>query len=128
MKSENAESGNANMFETTPAAMAQVAEYFKSLSEVSRLQIIGCLRNGRQNVTEIVEATGLSQANVSKHLKGLMQVGIVSRRPEGLNVYYQICDPIVLELYERVCDQLSAHFQHRAQQFLRPLPQTTNQE
>jgi DNA-binding transcriptional ArsR family regulator len=95
------------MAETSPAALAQVAEYFKVLSEVSRLQVLSCLRSGSKNVTEIVEATGLNQANVSKHLKILMQAGMVSRHPQGVSVFYEISDPLIFELCEVVCDRLS---------------------
>lgn len=86
----------------SPAALGLVAEYFKVLSEVSRLQIVCALKAGPKNVTEIIEATGLGQANVSKHLKMLAQAGIVSRQPQGVSVYYQIANPFVFELCELV--------------------------
>ncbi len=59
------------MSETLTAAefLAPVAEYFKVLSEISRLQIVSCLKSGAMNVSEIGAATGLGQANLSKHLK-----------------------------------------------------------
>jgi DNA-binding transcriptional ArsR family regulator len=95
------------MVKTSPAALAQVAEYFKVLSEVSRLQLLNSLRSGAKSVTEIVEVTGLGQANVSKHLKVLTQAGMVSRHPNGGNVFYEISDPIIFDLCEVVCDRLS---------------------
>jgi DNA-binding transcriptional ArsR family regulator len=73
-----------------PSALAQVADYFKVLSELSRLQVLCSLKSGSKNVTEIMEETGLGQANVSKHLKILAQAGIVSRTPQGVSVYYEI--------------------------------------
>lgn len=100
----------------TPLALSPIAGYFKVLSEVSRLQVLCCLRTGAKNVTEIVEATGLGQANVSKHLKVLMQAGIVSRHPEGISVYYQIADPMIFELCELVYDRLQTHLQEQTQQ------------
>ncbi len=104
------------MRQESPIALAQVADYFKALSEVSRLQILNCLRAGPHNVSEIVMLTGLSQANVSKHLKGLMQAGIVSRKPEGVSVFYQISDPFLFELCERVCDRLAVRLQEQTRQ------------
>ena len=59
-----------------PEFLAPVADYFKVLSEVSRLQILSCLRAGAMNVSEIGEATGLGQANLSKHLKMLTEAEI----------------------------------------------------
>ncbi|MGB7275392.1 MAG: metalloregulator ArsR/SmtB family transcription factor [Geitlerinemataceae cyanobacterium] len=101
----------------TPEVLAPVAEYFKVLSEVSRLQILSCLRTGSMNVTEIGEATGLGQANLSKHLKMLTQAGLVSRQPQGVSVYYTIGDPMIFELCELVCDRIGDRMQKRAKDF-----------
>jgi DNA-binding transcriptional ArsR family regulator len=46
----------------------------------------------------VVEATGLSQALVSKHLKLLTTAGLVRRRPEGSLVYYSVIDAEVFRL------------------------------
>ena len=106
----------AGMINPTPKALLPVAEYFKVLSEVSRLQVLCCLKTGTKNVTEIIETTGLGQANVSKHLKVLGQAGMVIRRPQGINVYYQISDPMIFELCELVCDRLAIRLQEQTQQ------------
>ncbi|TVU53726.1 MAG: transcriptional regulator [Arthrospira sp. PLM2.Bin9] len=94
-----------------------MADFFKVLSEVSRLQIVCCLKTGAKNVTQIIEATGLGQANVSKHLKMLAQAGIVTRRQQGVNVYYEIANPFLFELCELVCDSLSVQINQQNQQF-----------
>ena len=104
------------MLESSPQALAPVAEYFKVLSEVSRLQVLCCLKSGAKNVTEIIQETRLGQANVSKHLKVLMQAGIVTRQPQGISVFYQITDPIIFELCELVCDRLVIRLQEQTQQ------------
>lgn len=104
------------MTDPTPQVLSPVADYFKVLSEVSRLQVLCCLKTVAKNVTEIIEATGLGQANVSKHLKVLMQAGMVTRHPEGINVYYQISDPMIFELCELVCDRLIIRLQEQTQQ------------
>ncbi|MCY7390092.1 MAG: metalloregulator ArsR/SmtB family transcription factor [Leptolyngbyaceae cyanobacterium CAN_BIN12] len=99
-----------------PSALAQVADYFKVLSELSRLQVLCSLKTGSKNVTEIMEATGLGQANVSKHLKILAQAGIVSRTPQGVSVYYKIVEPFIFELCELVGDRLSIRLAAQSQQ------------
>lgn len=99
-----------------PSALAQVADYFKVLSELSRLQVLCSLRSGSKNVTEIMEETGLGQANVSKHLKILAQAGIVSRTPQGVSVYYKIAEPLIFELCELVSDRLSTRLEEQSQQ------------
>ncbi len=98
-----------------PAALTQVADYFKVLSELSRLQVLCSLRAGAKNVTEIMSETGLGQANVSKHLKILAQAGIVSRTPQGVSVYYEIVEPFIFDLCELVGDRLSIRLQEQSQ-------------
>jgi DNA-binding transcriptional ArsR family regulator len=102
--------------EMNPGALAQLADYFKVLSESNRLQILCCLKSGSKNVTEIITETGLGQANVSKHLKLLAQAGIVGRRPAGVSIYYEITDPLIFELCELVCDRLSVNLEQRSEQ------------
>ncbi|MDX2231910.1 MAG: metalloregulator ArsR/SmtB family transcription factor [Leptolyngbyaceae cyanobacterium bins.349] len=99
-----------------PSALAQVADYFKVLSELSRLQVLCALKSGSKNVTEIMEETGLGQANVSKHLKILAQAGIVSRTPQGVSVYYEIAEPLIFDLCELVSDRLSIRLAHQSRQ------------
>ncbi|BBC27064.1 ArsR/SmtB family transcription factor [Pseudanabaena sp. ABRG5-3] len=99
-----------------PSALTQVADYFKVLSELSRLQVLCSLKSGSKNVTEIMEATGLGQANVSKHLKILAQAGIVSRTPQGVSVYYEIVEPFIFDLCELVSDRLSVRLEEQSQQ------------
>ncbi|MFW9263010.1 ArsR/SmtB family transcription factor [Nostoc sp. CALU 546] len=101
----------------TSEILAPVAEYFKVLSETSRLQILSCLRTGPMNVTEMGEATALGQANLSKHLKVLTQAGLVSRQQKGVSVYYAISDPVIFELCELVCDRIGNEIQKRAKEF-----------
>jgi DNA-binding transcriptional ArsR family regulator len=103
-----------------PSALAPVADYFKVLSELSRLQVLCSLKSGSKNVTEIMEETGLGQANVSKHLKILAQAGIVSRTPQGVSVYYGIAEPFIFDLCELVGDRLSTRLSEQSQQ-LKPL-------
>ncbi len=98
------------------AALAPVADYFKILSEVSRLQILNCLKSGEMNVTQLSEETGLGQANLSKHLKILTQASILTRKPVGVSVYYEISDPMIFDLCELVCDRLSDRIQEQVSQ------------
>lgn len=98
------------------SALAHVADYFKVLSELSRLQVLCTLKSGPKNVTEIMGETGLGQANVSKHLKILAQAGIVARTPRGVSAYYHIADPLIFDLCELVSDRLSVRLEEQSQQ------------
>ncbi len=100
----------------TPESLALVADFFKVLSEMSRLQIVCSLKTGAKNVTEIIAATQLGQANVSKHLKMLTQAGIVAREQQGVCVYYHIANPVLFDLCDLVCDALAVQFEQQSQQ------------
>ena len=82
----------------TPAMLAAVAARFKVLSEPARLQVLDALREGPLHVSALMEATGLNQANLSRHLGVLHAEGLVSRRREGLFVFYAIGDRSVFGL------------------------------
>lgn len=92
----------------TPELLDVVAGRFKALGEPARLQMLDCLRDGERTVSELVETTGLGQANVSKHLQLLHTLGFVSRRKEGLFAYYALADRSVLRLCDIMCGRLEA--------------------
>jgi len=87
----------------------RLADRFKALGERSRLAILSELQAGELSVGELVARTGLGQANVSKHLDLLRRCGFVTRRKDGLNVYYRIADKDVFRICDAMCEPL-----HRA--------------
>jgi ArsR family transcriptional regulator len=97
------------------AALALIAARFKVLSEVLRLKIIIQLETGEKNVTELMQATGASQTNVSRQLQMLSEAGLVARRKAGQKAYYRICDPSVFDLCGHVCGSLQKRFEAQAQ-------------
>ena len=97
----------------SPQLLELVAERFKALAEPARLQILNHLRDGELTVTELVEATGLGQANVSKHLALLLSLGFVSRRKEGLYVYYALADARVFRLCDLMCARIESDVETR---------------
>lgn len=95
----------------------QVAEYFSILGEPMRLRILNLLRDEEKCVQDLVVATATSQANVSKHLKVMLQAGILSRRTEGTSAYYRVADELTFELCTLVCDRLASRIEEQARQF-----------
>ncbi|MEB3215977.1 MAG: metalloregulator ArsR/SmtB family transcription factor [Nostocales cyanobacterium 94392] len=90
-----------------------MAEFFKVLSEPSRLQILCSLKSGSKNVSQIINDTALGQANVSKHLKVLTQASIIARTQQGINVFYEITNPFIFELCDLVCDSISLQIEQQ---------------
>ena len=89
-----------------PETLEAVAHRFKVLAEPARLQILNELRIKPLNVTELMDATGLSQANLSKHLQLLHAHGFVMRQRDGLFVVYALADKSVFALCDIMCAQL----------------------
>lgn len=90
----------------TPELLAVVAARFKVLGEPARLQVLHALRSGDLTVSELVDETGLGQANLSKHLQLLHTHGFVTRRKEGLFTRYRLADRDVFRLCDIVCGRL----------------------
>jgi len=84
-----------------------VAERFRMLGDPVRLRLLQSLAEGEKSVTALVEESGATQANVSKHLQHLLRAGLASRRKDGLHVYYQVADPSVFDLCDAVCGSLT---------------------
>jgi DNA-binding transcriptional ArsR family regulator len=104
--------------ESVPSEVVQqVADYFSVLSEPMRLRILNLLRDGEKCVQELVEATDTSQANVSKHLKVMLQAGILNRRSEGTSAFYSVADDLSYELCNLVCDRLASRIEEQAKHF-----------
>ena len=93
----------------TSDTLAAIANRFKVLAEPARLSVLNALRSGPLNVSELIEATALNQANLSKHLQLLHAQGFVTRRREGLFIVYELADASVFDLCDIMCGQLKRH-------------------
>ena len=97
----------ASSDELTPVFDA-VAEYFGLLAEPTRLAILHTICNDEKTVSAIVEATGATQTNVSRHLGLLHAAGVVSRRRDGSSVHYRVDDPVFVEICRSACVRIAA--------------------
>lgn len=93
-----------------PETLEAVADRFKVLAEPARLAILNALRAApMMSVTTLIDETGLSQANLSKHLQLLYTHGFVERRRDKSWVYYSLADDSVFALCDIMCGQLKRH-------------------
>jgi DNA-binding transcriptional ArsR family regulator len=86
---------------------ASVARYFSLLADPTRLSILHAICSGERSVSAIVEATGATQTNVSRHLALLHQAGIVGRRRDGGSVFYRLDDPEFAQICRMVCVRIA---------------------
>ena len=96
-----------NIVPMTPEVLVLVAARFKALSEPVRLQILTTLWKGELTVGQLVEQTELGQANVSRHLQVLYNLGFARRRRDGPFVYCGLADQSVFQLCAITCGQLA---------------------
>ena len=94
-------------------ALVLIAGRFRALSEPVRLRLLNTLMQGERSVTQLVEASGTGQANVSKHLAVLRDAGMVAMRREGLMTMCSIADPAINQLCEIMCARLKAEHVER---------------
>lgn len=87
---------------------ARLATYLKALADPTRLHILYLLDSGQYNVSDLARLCGYSQANISRHLTLLGQAGIVIRHQQGTRAYYQLTDPALIPLCNRLYAKLDA--------------------
>jgi len=72
------------------ARAATTTDTFNAIAEPRRRAILDVLADGERSVGDLVEALGLAQPQVSKHLKVLREVGAVAVREAGRRRLYRI--------------------------------------
>ncbi|MFZ5904010.1 MAG: ArsR/SmtB family transcription factor [Chloroflexota bacterium] len=95
------------LLNANPTSIALQAKLFRGFADPSRLSIMETLRDGEMTVSEIVEATGHSQSNISNHLACLRDCGLVTAEQDGRYVRYRLSDPRVEQLLA-LADELLA--------------------
>jgi DNA-binding transcriptional ArsR family regulator len=72
------------------ARAATTTDAFNAIAEPSRRAILDVLAGGERPVNDLVEELGLTQPQVSKHLRVLREVGAVVVRDEGRRRLYSV--------------------------------------
>ena len=79
-------------------AVKGLAQVMKLLAEPNRLRILLSLGLQCRPVTDVIQATGLAQTNVSFHLRALREAGLVRAERRGPFIYYCLPDPELLHI------------------------------
>lgn len=83
------------------------AEICKILASPKRIEIITALKGGEKTVSQIIEILGIPKANASQHLALMKVKGILNSRREGVNIYYSIANPKVVQACSLMREVLS---------------------
>ena len=83
------------------------AEMCKVFSNSIRLEILNLLRNKELSVTELINKSKLTQANISQHLSIMKSKGIVVPRRKGKNIYYKLANPRIIKAFDIIREVLS---------------------
>ena len=88
----------ARIYSEHPVTVDELSQLFKLLSEPNRIRILRSMGLECMPVSAIIEDTGLSQTNVSFHLRALREAGIVKGERRSAFVFYCLYDTRLLDL------------------------------
>jgi DNA-binding transcriptional ArsR family regulator len=91
------------------------AQICQALADPTRIMLIYALAESPKNVGELASELGLSQPNVSRHLKVLRERGMATATREGANVVYSLADKRVTKALDLMREVLADHLTQRAQ-------------
>ena len=74
------------------------ADICKIFSNAKRLEIINALKDKEMSASELIEKISLSKANLSQHMSVLKSKGVILSRREGVNIYYRIANPKIIQV------------------------------
>jgi ArsR family transcriptional regulator len=83
----------------TQALFEARADIVKALAHPTRLFIVNELSKGERCVCELREGVGADISTVSKHLSVLKNAGVVEDDKRGLQVYYRLRCPCILNFF-----------------------------
>lgn len=79
---------------------ATTSDPFNAVAEPRRREILEYLAAEERSVSDIVDALGVAQPSVSKHLQVLWNVGLVDSRRDGRRVLYRTNAEAIRPLHE----------------------------
>ena len=91
--------------------MDRLINFFKVLSDDTRLRIMILLYHSELCVCQICGVTDISQPNVSKHLAKLRDMGFVRDERQGQFIYYYLSleEPLFNEIIEKIAKDIEEY-------------------
>ena len=85
----------------------QMAEFFCTLSDPSRLRLLSALAQQELCVCDLAAVAKMGESAVSHQLRVLRSQSLVKYRREGRKIYYSLADSHVVNLYQEVAAHLT---------------------
>jgi DNA-binding transcriptional ArsR family regulator len=85
----------------------------KTLANDKRQMILGALRDSELSVSELVDATGIAQANLSQHLSLMRSRGVVLTRRDGSRVFYRIANAKLIQAFDLITEVMRESMDER---------------
>ena len=89
------------------------ADICKIFSNAKRMEIMNVLKDREVSASDLIERIGLSKANLSQHMGVLRSKGVVLARREGLNIYYRISNPKIIQACDLMREVLLEQLQEK---------------
>ena len=89
------------------------ADLCKIFSNAKRLEIINALNGKEMSASELIESIGLNKANLSQHMSVLKSKGVILTRREGVNIYYRIANPKIIQACHLMREVLLEQFKEK---------------
>lgn len=94
---------------------SSAAELFSVLSTPIRLRLISALCHGEKNVSQLLSEIDATQPNMSQHLATLYRAGILGKRREGTQIFYNLKSQRAATLCRAVCNQIATEIDNDTQ-------------
>ncbi|MBI4633489.1 MAG: helix-turn-helix transcriptional regulator [Deltaproteobacteria bacterium] len=89
------------------------ADVCKIFSNAKRLEILSMLKDRELSAGELSEQIGVNKANLSQHMSVLRSKGVVLSRREGVNIYYRVSNPKIIQACNLMREVLMEQLQEK---------------
>lgn len=84
----------------TDDTLLNIADFYKALSDSTRIKIINILKDNELCVCDISSILNLTKSTVSHQLKNLREMNLIKNEKRGKEVWYSLADEHVKEVFE----------------------------
>lgn len=98
----------------TKALYERKAEVIKAVAHPLRVAVVDFLKDGEKCVCDIADHIGAERSNASRHLSVMLKAGVLRCRKEGLQVFYELRTPCILNFLNCATQTLKHNIQEES--------------